>query len=99
MDPQIDLRAARPADFEPHVGSEFRADDRGITLELVEVKRYGVQPNAPRAEAFSLYFIGEPGIPQGILAVRHAALGRLEVLVVPIGPGPDGRHRYEAAFN
>jgi hypothetical protein len=99
VDPEVDLRAARPADFEPHVGSAFRADDAGIDLELGEVKRHGVQPNAPRTEPFSLYFLGEGGIPQGILALRHAALGRLEVFVVPIGPGPDGRHRYEAAFN
>jgi hypothetical protein len=99
MDEAMDLRAARPDDFEPHIGSEFRADARGIILELAEVNRYGVQPNAPRTEPFSLIFTGEPGLAQGILPLRHATLGRIDIFVVPIGPGPDGRHRYESAFN
>jgi hypothetical protein len=99
VDDALDLRAARAAHFEPHVGSDFAVVGTESALELVAVERYAAQPQAPRAEPFSLVFAGDAGIEQGLIGLRHEAVGRVELFIVPIGPGADGRHRYEAAFN
>ncbi len=42
---------------------------------------------------------GETPLQQRIHALEHPQLGRLELFLVPVGPGPDGVPRYEAVFN
>lgn len=90
-------------DFLPHVGSAFVAtlDGREVMLELVDVRRYGDQPGAPREHPFSLEFAGPADQPldQRTHRLAHRALGRLEIFLVPVQPGADDRPRYEAVFN
>jgi uncharacterized protein DUF6916 len=95
----LDLRFARASTFEPLVGGEFVSGDPEASFLLVDVTQLGSQPHAPRADPFVLTFVGVPGLAQRIYELDHPSLGRLELFLVPIGPGPDGRERYEAVFN
>ena len=84
------------ADFEPLRGDRFRIDPGdapGFDAELVDVTEIAREPGG-RAP-FSLVFQGGPAppLPQRIHRVEHAALGALEIFLVPIGPD-----RYEAVF-
>lgn len=99
MTDALDLRFARASNFEPLVGGEFMSDDPEVRFLLIDVTQLGVQPHAPRTEPFVLTFAGAPGLAQRTYALDHPNLGRLELFLVPIGPGPDGRFRYEAVFN
>ena len=88
----------------PYLGSPFIVhvgDGRTVSVELSEVASYPAMRGAPRQEPFALVFAGPSETPfaQGLYALDHPELGRLEIFLVPIGPGPDGRHRYEAVFN
>jgi hypothetical protein len=90
--------------FEPHLGTDFAvpstADDATpVVLRLVEVERYPTQPHAPRPDPFSLLFTSDAVLDQRIHRLDHEAIGSLEIFLVPIGPGADGRLRYEAVFN
>jgi hypothetical protein len=101
----MDLSTARPSDFAQYIGTEFRADDQAggtIALELVEADPLPHQPGAPRPEPFSLIFRGPADRPldQGVHSLEHDQLGRIELLLVPIGPGADGKGPYyQAIFN
>jgi hypothetical protein len=90
-------------DFEPHIGSTFiLADGPEVPpLTLAAVERGQVQPGAPRTEPFSLRFTSDrtSRVDQRTHALEHPAMGRLDLFLVPIGPGPDGLLRYEAVFN
>ena len=101
----MDLRTAQLSDFAQWIGTEFRADDESgvaITLELVEANSLPSRPGAPRPEPFSLIFRGPQDRPldQRIYPLEHDRLGRLDLFLVPIGPGSDGRGPYyEVIFN
>jgi hypothetical protein len=95
----LDLRFARASTFEPLVGGEFVSGDPEASFQLVDVTELQSQPHAPRTDPFVLTFVGAPGLAQRMYALDHPNLGRLEIFLVPIGPGPDGRFRYEAVFN
>ncbi|GAA2158456.1 hypothetical protein FHX52_2407 [Humibacillus xanthopallidus] len=92
----LDLGAATAADFLTHVGTAFARRD-GTDLHLAAVTQHG--PGAHR-EQFSLVFTTDADtlLPQGIQELSHPTLGDLALFLVPIGPGADGQHRYEAAF-
>lgn len=83
------------------MGEEFvLAADEGLSfgVELV-----AVDPQSDAGEQqrpFSIVFAGGPNppVPQAIQRLTHPSLGELELFLVAIGPGPDGRHRYEAVF-
>lgn len=94
-----------PATFQPAVGGSFAveldagASDVELTLDrLVELPSI---PGAPRAQPFTLTFLGPAGqhLPQGTYRLHHDGLGELEIFLVPVGPLADGRHQYEAVFN
>lgn len=96
----LDLGSVRADDFDPHVGSAFTATAPAggvFELTLVDVSR-GTAASA--RDQFTLTLTGGPNlpVPQGILHLEHEALGGLDLFLVPIGPGADGRHRYEAVF-
>ncbi len=90
-------------DFSGRIGEEFRVvgRDAPVALALVEATDLS-RPGAPgpRRAPFSLIFRGPsaPLLPQRIWPLEHAALGRLEIFLVPIGPDASGM-RYEAVFN
>ncbi len=87
--------------FAPHVGSPFevRLPERTIRFELLEVLP-GKDEAPGRRRPFSLFFRGprEVYVPQQIVPLEHAALGKLEIFLVPVGLDPEG-YRYEAVFN
>jgi hypothetical protein len=90
--------------FLPHLETEFLVavpPGGAVTLRLTEVTDLGSQPNAPRADPFSLLFIGppQPLLEQRTHRLEHAEMGPLDVFLVPIGPDPAGSPRYEAVFN
>jgi hypothetical protein len=72
---------------------------RSAALRLAEVADLPVAatvaPLRGHDAAFALRFTGPAGLPQGIYALRHAALGTLELFLAPVGAaGAD--LRYEA---
>lgn len=98
----LDLATATAGLFRPHVGDPFPVGVEGeLELELVlaEVSVLGEAPAADGRAPFSLTFSGpaEPLLAQQIVPLEHAALGRVELFLVPIGRDGDGA-RYEAVF-
>lgn len=99
-------------DFAAHLHEIFRlhtgaaAEEPGqepggdqLQLELIKVAEFGPEATATRRRAFSLLF-REPGpgyVGQRIYTLDHASLGRLNLFLVPVGPG-EGGMRYEAIF-
>jgi hypothetical protein len=93
--------------FAPHVGTEFHLQlgtAGTLPLTLVEAQAVGSVPGprpdgTPRRQPFSLVFRGprQPVLPQRIYRLEHAAMGPLELFIVPIGPDEAGL-RYEAVF-
>ena len=98
------LQDLTPASFEAHLGSPFHIHYGGAApLEAVlqGVRRHEVHPG-PRAEPFSVYFLGprQPVLPQAIYRLENEAMKTLEIFLVPIGPDPkEGGMVYEAVFN
>jgi hypothetical protein len=91
------------SDFFERTGEEFRiaTPEVAVGLVLSEVTDLA-RPESPSAgrKPFSLIFRGpfRPQLVQRIWPLEHAALGRLEIFLVPIGPDAQGM-RYEAVFN
>lgn len=72
-----------------------------IPTQLIEVTPRGrADPNGGRRQAFSAVFRAprEPVLPQGIYPVQIAALGSLDLFLVPVGQDAAGT-LYEAVFN
>ena len=90
------LETLSAADFAALRGDRFRIapdDSPPFEVELVEVAEI---PREPGGRApFSLVFQGgpDPPLPQRIYRVENAALGPLEIFLVPIASD-----RYEAVF-
>jgi hypothetical protein len=91
------------ASFRAHVGTVFEVADgpEPVALDLVSVTALDHRPDARRREPFSLLFDGpsSPLLPQRTYRLEHARLGRLEIFLVPVARGADGRVSYEAVFN
>lgn len=90
--------------FQPLIGQAFRVSHPGFIeqLTLVEVAAARVAPPPGMRHGFSLFFEGDSldrWLPQGRHPLDHATFGRLDLFIVPLGPGPNGRFRYEAAFS
>ena len=97
------LESLTSSDFLKKVGEEFRvaAGNDAVVLVLSEVTDLSrLESPSPRRRSFSLIFRGplRPLLDQRIWCLEHAALGRLEIFLVPIGPDASGM-RYEAVFN
>jgi len=93
--------------FSPHVGATFEMQldgTRTMALELAEVTDLGDSARGRSGRdgersPFSIVFrsASTAVLPQGIYHIAHAALGNLELFLVPIGPDAAGM-RYEAVF-
>jgi hypothetical protein len=84
--------------FARHVDTAFRLRDAGgDELTLIQVSELRA---SPRQETFSLLFRGaaDRALPQATWKVGHAALGELDIFLVPVGHDERGRY-YEAVFN
>ncbi|HEY0780924.1 MAG TPA: hypothetical protein VGE98_00605 [Thermoanaerobaculia bacterium] len=92
------------ASFRPHCGSRFHVAMGGqpdLDLELVEVVPYAPGGTAEaKRTPFSLYFRGPASsvLPQRIYRLQHAAMGALDLFLVPIRREGDTLV-YEAVFN
>lgn len=89
--------------FAPHVGERFalrRAEPGAAPLDLVLLEANALAHGEGRPRTpFSLVFRGpvQPVMPQSIHRLEHAAMGTLDLFLVPIGRDPQGI-RYEAIF-
>jgi hypothetical protein len=87
------------ATFEPHVGETFTiaAVSGDVELVLDSASALGERPGG--RDPFSLVLRGppRPQLAQAIYRLEHAALGALEIFVVPIARDDDGT-TYEAIF-
>ena len=86
--------------FRGVIGSNFTltaADDVNAELVLTEVR--DLRENS-YSVAFSVVFLAPENfiVPQGLYDMEHSGLGKLQLLLVPIGQD-DGRLRLEAVFN
>jgi hypothetical protein len=92
------LASLTAEDFRARLQEAFALTVPGSTLELAlaEVEELG---EAASRRAFSLRFIGpsKPILPQAIYRLDNAAMGAMEIFLVPLGPR-DGGMRYEAVF-
>lgn len=87
--------------FEPRKGETFTLTDEAageVELKLTEVLGTGLRGSAER-EQFSLYFQGprEPALPQRIYRLEHAAMGTMDLFLVPVARDAEGS-TYEAVF-
>ncbi|HYI11938.1 MAG TPA: hypothetical protein VEK57_22980 [Thermoanaerobaculia bacterium] len=93
--------------FEPLIGQKFKLtlpDAQVLELELVDVEELPTgrrRRNAPepRRKPFSIFFTGQPLLPQAIYPLQHDALGAepLTIFIVPVGE-VEGGYEYEAVF-
>lgn len=88
--------------FQPHVGSTFTLlDDNGHSLSLTLSEATPVGAPKPdgggkfRSQQFSLLFTGPEDyiLPQRVYSLEHADIDKLDLFLVPVGPG-----QYEAVF-
>jgi hypothetical protein len=95
----LDLAAVGIDDFKPHLGSQFDAQAAGgpVAMTLSRVDPAG--DSGRKGGAFSLIFTAPrgPWLPQAIYPIRHAALGAMEIFLVPIGSVAEG-NGYQAIF-
>jgi uncharacterized protein DUF6916 len=95
----VDLAALAIDDFRPLLDSQFDVQTAGgaIAMKLSRVDPAG--DSGRKGGAFSLIFATPrgPWLPQAIYPMRHAALGALEIFLVPIGPLGES-NGYQAVF-
>ena len=95
--------------FEPLIGQNFKLSvpDREYEFRLVDVEQLPVETRkrsnaapARKRVPFSLFFVGEPLLPQGIYSMQHEAFGSaaLQIFIVPVSKA-EGGYRYEAVFS
>jgi hypothetical protein len=93
------LSTLMPQDFEPLEGETFTlwGSDGEVPIKLIEVRRLGAALR--EGGAFSLVFTTPPGpiLAQGTYSVKHAALGTLDIFIVPLGP-KNGANQYQVIF-
>ena len=99
----LDLARAGAADFSPLLHSVFKliaADAEAQDLELVEIYESGRNRPGQERSSFSLLFKGTKDklLSQQVYRLEHAALGRLDLLIVPVRQDQNGYY-YEAVFN
>jgi len=94
--------------FQPLIGQKFKVSiDEAQTFEFeltdveaLQVGRRSRRPGAPpRRQPFSLFFTGEPLLPQAMYPLQHDAFGKdpLNIFIVPVGK-VEGGYEYEAVF-
>lgn len=96
--------------FAPLIGAKFKADlgnNSTIELTLCEAEatvlskrdgRLHSKSGNVRTDPFSLVFLYESLLPQGMYTLNNETLGEVSIFLVPIGPY-DGAWGHEAIFN
>jgi hypothetical protein len=91
-------------DFLPHVGQDLAIDVPGVgetaamTLQSATPARCASPAGVRSGFSLLLRAPASVGIAQGIYAVQHPRLGRLEIFMVPVG-ADERTVQYEAVFN
>lgn len=94
------------ANFEPHLNSRFTihaAGSKVAEVTLIQVKdlttKLKGQPQTK--DCFSLLFDapGTAGLPQDTYVLKHASLGQVTLLMVPVLTKRTNRSRYEVLIN
>ncbi len=95
----IDLAAISIDDFKPHLGSQFDVQAAGGTVAMKLLRIDPAGESGRKGGAFSLIFAAPrgPWLPQAIYPMRHAALGTMEIFLVPIGSLGEA-NGYQAVF-
>jgi hypothetical protein len=106
--PRVPLAPSWPlrSTFAAQIGSMFVAGGRSLKPVRLQLTDVGDLPSAQKAgtmgfeETFAVHFNGPVGmrLRQGTYELRHAALGTLNLFIVPIGR-PGKVQIYEAIFN
>jgi hypothetical protein len=91
------------ASFAAYLNSAFvikSKRSRAVEVKLVEVNDAGPVPDRQLAgkECFSLVFLGRQMLRQDVYTIEHAALGKFDLLLVPIGKDKKGSY-FEALIN
>ena len=83
--------------FQEQLNTTFELVEVACSLTLAQI---GIYAQTERHEAFSLFFDGPatPFLPQRTYMLRQAALGEVDMFLVPVGRKGDG-FQYEAVFN
>lgn len=94
--------------FEPIIGQTFTLTaNEGQTypfeltdVEALPVGRRSRRAPAPKRAPFSLFFVGEPLLPQAIYPMQHESFGGepMEIFIVPVGEVQGRGYEYEAVF-
>ncbi|HZB44399.1 MAG TPA: hypothetical protein VE360_04120 [Pyrinomonadaceae bacterium] len=91
-------------EFRQHLNTEFNVrlnEEQTLALKLEEVQTFpALTHSRGDMERFSLYFRGPADVPlpQRIYRVEHAAMGEMDIFLVPVARDADG-FRYEAVFS
>ena len=89
--------------FSPLLNDRFAVAAGGtrVELQLVEVTSRAHHGRAGHRPPFVLLFAGPPApvLPQAIYPLEHAAAGRFDLFIVPVGPAASGAMQYEVIFN
>lgn len=93
------------ATFTPYVNTAFVIQSkrtRAVAVKLVQVSSSGPVPDqqVPGKECFALVFRGQQKLSQDVYKFQHPALGKFDLLLVPIGKEKKGKAQlYEAVIN
>ena len=95
----VDLAALGIDDFKPLLGSQFDVQAAGGTVAMKLSRVDPAGESGRKGGAFSLIFAAPrgPWLPQAIYPMRHAALGTMEIFLVPIGSLGEA-NGYQAVF-
>jgi hypothetical protein len=95
----MDLGKLTLETFEGCLGDTFTIPAEPASIELVLANAVALSEWPGGRQPFDLTFRGprEPLLPQAIHRLEHAALGPLEIFIVPIGQDADST-LYEAVF-
>jgi hypothetical protein len=94
-----DLATLGIDDFKAQLGSQFDVQTAGGTIAMKLSKVDPAGDSGRKGGAFSLIFAAPrgPWLGQTIYPMRHAALGTMEIFLVPIGPLGEA-NGYQAIF-
>jgi hypothetical protein len=95
--------------FEPLIGQTFTLTnaDQTLAFELTDVeplpvprRRSRETATPPKRAPFSLFFLGEPLLPQAMYPIQHDAFGSepLTIFIVPVREVAGRGYEYEAVF-
>jgi hypothetical protein len=95
----VDLATLAIDDFKLLLGSQFEVQAAGATVAMKLLRVDPAGASGRKGGAFSLIFATPrgPWLPQAIYPMRHAALGTMEIFLVPIGPQAEA-NGYQAIF-